>query len=108
MQATENSLSQMKKGVLELCILSLLGSKELYPADLVEQMNQAALPIPEGTLYSLLTRLKNSGHLVYRWEESLEGPPRKYFSLSESGKDYLAAMQSNWLQLVKSVETILK
>jgi PadR family transcriptional regulator, regulatory protein PadR len=108
MQQTENSSSQMKKGVLELCILSLLEHGELYPADLAQQMDDAQLPIPEGTLYSLLTRLKNAGYLAYRWEESIEGPPRKYFSLSEAGQAYQQTLQSNWLQLVKSVQKIIK
>jgi PadR family transcriptional regulator, regulatory protein PadR len=107
MEQSDNSFSQMKKGVLELCILSLLNANELYPADIAEQMHLAALPIPEGTLYSLLTRLKNSGHIVYRWEESQEGPPRKYFSLSETGKDYLKSMNHNWQQLITSVAQII-
>lgn len=108
MEQVDNSLSQMKKGVLELCILSLLQCDEMYPADIAEQMNTASLPIPEGTLYSLLTRLKNSGHIIYRWEESQEGPPRKYFTLSDTGKTYLTSMTLNWQQLVKSVDQIIK
>lgn len=107
MEQSDNSFSQMKKGVLELCILSLLNTNELYPADIAEQMHHASLPIPEGTLYSLLTRLKNSGHINYRWEESQEGPPRKYFSLSDSGKDYLKSMNNNWQQLITSVAQII-
>ncbi|MFM2387314.1 MAG: hypothetical protein RL660_2071 [Bacteroidota bacterium] len=104
----DNTKSQMKKGVLELCILSMLAQQEAYPSDLVELLREADLHTPEGTLYPMLTRLKNANLLTYRWVESSEGPPRKYFSLTKDGKQQLKSMLESWQQLVKSVNTITK
>jgi PadR family transcriptional regulator, regulatory protein PadR len=104
----DNTKSQMKKGVLELCILSMLAQQEAYPSDLVELLREADLNTPEGTLYPMLTRLKNANLLTYRWVESSEGPPRKYFSLTKDGKQQLKSMLESWQQLVKSVNTITK
>ena len=81
----ENTQSQMRKGILEFCILSVIRRGEAYPSDIVEEMKQANLNILEGTLYPLLTRLKNADMLTYRWVESNSGPPRKYFSLTPKG-----------------------
>ena len=82
----ENTQSQMRKGILEFCILSIIRRGEAYPSDIVEEMKAANLQILEGTLYPLLTRLKNASMLTYRWVESNSGPPRKYFSLTEKGR----------------------
>jgi len=82
----ENAKAQMRKGVLEYCILSLLKDQELYPSDIIERLKEAKLIIVEGTLYPLLTRLKNAGVLSYRWQESTSGPPRKYYCLTPEGE----------------------
>src|ERR1035437_5164859 len=84
--AVENTESQMRKGLLELCILGIIRRhKEAYPSDILEELKEAKLVVLEGTLYPLLTRLKNAGMLSYRWEESVSGPPRKYFMLTPGG-----------------------
>jgi len=103
---TENTAAQMRKGVLEFCILSVIRKSEVYPSDIIEQMKAAGLVILEGTLYPLLTRLKNAELLSYRWEESLSGPPRKYFSLTEKGDKFYAELEQTWSQLAEAVELI--
>jgi PadR family transcriptional regulator, regulatory protein PadR len=105
-ESIENIKSQMKKGVLELCILSLLCEEEAYPSDLVEQLKHANLHMPEGTLYPMLTRLKNAELLSYRWVESTEGPPRKYFSLTKTGQMHLHMMLDSWKEIEQSVRKI--
>ena len=103
----ENSKAQMRKGVLELCIMAILAKGEKYPSDIIEVMKEAQLLIVEGTLYPLLTRLKNEGLLTYRWVESTGGPPRKYFTLTDEGKTFLNEMSSAYNELNKSVDKIL-
>ena len=76
---SENTQAQMRKGILEFCILSILTKGDAYPTEIIEKMKDAKLVVVEGTLYPLLTRLKNLGLLTYRWEESTTGPPRKYY-----------------------------
>jgi PadR family transcriptional regulator PadR len=104
----ENTKAQMRKGVLEFCILSILSDGEHYPTEIIERMKAAKLLIVEGTLYPLLTRLKNDGLLSYRWEESTSGPPRKYFTLTEEGKKNLTALIESWTELTDSVNQIIK
>ncbi|MBP6732880.1 MAG: PadR family transcriptional regulator [Chitinophagales bacterium] len=104
----ENTKAQMRKGVLEFCILSILSDGEHYPTEIIERMKTARLLIVEGTLYPLLTRLKNDGLLAYRWEESTSGPPRKYFTLTEEGKQNLAALIESWKELTDSVNQIIQ
>jgi PadR family transcriptional regulator, regulatory protein PadR len=109
MEIQDNSKSQLKKGVLELCILSVVKtSDEVYPSDILEALRQSELIIPEGTLYPILTRLKNAGYLQYRWVESTEGPPRKYFTLTAEGHHYQHQLELGWIELSKSVKQILK
>ncbi|MBS1594148.1 MAG: PadR family transcriptional regulator [Bacteroidetes bacterium] len=103
----ENSKAQMRKGVLELCILAILSQGEKYPSDIIEVMKEAHLLIVEGTLYPLLTRLKNDGLLTYRWVESTSGPPRKYFTLTDDGRKFLAEMSAAYTELNQSVDKIL-
>lgn len=103
---TENTSSQMRKGVLEFCILSIIRKSEVYPSDIIEQMKAAGLSILEGTLYPLLTRLKNAELLSYRWEESATGPPRKYFSLTDKGETFYQELQQTWKQLSDAVHQI--
>ena len=102
----ENTASQMRKGILEFCILSVIKQGEAYPSDIIEKMKSANLNIFEGTLYPLLTRLKNSELLTYRWVESNSGPPRKYFSLTEKGNEFYKELESTWNELSDAVKTI--
>ncbi|MDQ3142219.1 MAG: PadR family transcriptional regulator [Bacteroidota bacterium] len=104
----ENTIAQMKKGVLEMCILSILNDKEAYPSDIIHVLRNADLIVVEGTLYPLLTRLKNFGMLDYYWQESTSGPPRKYFKITESGKETLNHLTGSWSQFVNSVNQSLK
>ena len=94
----QNTQSQMRKGVLEFCILSIIQQGEVYPSDIVEQMKAANLHILEGTLYPLLTRLKNAGLLNYRWVESISGPPRKYFVMTEEGEKAYTVLQTTGMK----------
>ncbi len=103
----QNTQSQMRKGVLEFCILSIIQKGEVYPSDIVEQMKAANLHILEGTLYPLLTRLKNAGLLNYRWVESVSGPPRKYFVMTEEGKEAYNVLHKTWNEMAIAVETII-
>lgn len=102
----ENTQSQMRKGVLEFCILSIIQRGEAYPSDIIEEMKKANLHILEGTLYPLLTRLKNADFLTYRWVESTGGPPRKYFSLSEKGATFYTELENTWKELANAVHQI--
>ncbi|MEO6884258.1 MAG: PadR family transcriptional regulator [Bacteroidia bacterium] len=100
----ENTKAQMRKGVLEFCILSILSGGDAYPSEIIEKMKQAKLIVVEGTLYPLLTRLKNEGLLTYRWEESSSGPPRKYYKLTEIGTKFLDELNMTWNELVEAVK----
>lgn len=102
----ENTQSQMRKGVLEYCILSIIKKREAYPGDIIEEMKNAGLQLLEGTLYPLLNRLKNAGVLSYQWVESTSGPPRKYFSLTEKGKEFYSLLETTWNELATGVEVI--
>ncbi|HTN05296.1 PadR family transcriptional regulator [Agriterribacter sp.] len=102
----ENTQSQMRKGVLEFCILSIIKRGEVYPSDIIEEMKRANLNILEGTLYPLLTRLKNADLLTYRWVESTGGPPRKYFSLTDKGAGFYAELQATWNELANAVHAL--
>lgn len=102
----QNTQSQMRKGVLEFCILSIIQKGEVYPSDIVEQMKTANLHILEGTLYPLLTRLKNAGLLNYRWVESVSGPPRKYFVLTEEGNKAFSVLLKTWNEMTSSVNQL--
>jgi PadR family transcriptional regulator PadR len=104
----ENTKAQMRKGVLEYCILSILKKGEAYPSDILDKLKKANLIVVEGTIYPLLTRLKNAGLLTYRWEESKSGPPRKYYSTTEEGIVFLLALDETWEDLVKAVRLTTK
>lgn len=99
----ENTKAQMRKGVLEFCILGILSNGEAYPSDILERLKEARLIVVEGTLYPLLMRLKNSGLLTYRWVESTSGPPRKYYALTDNGRSFLTELQSTWNELAFAV-----
>ncbi len=96
----------MRKGVLEFCILSIIRQGEVYPSDIVEKMRSANLHTLEGTLYPLLTRLKNAGLLTYRWVESNSGPPRKYFVMTESGLEFYGELERTWNELADAVKAL--
>lgn len=100
---TENTEAQMRKGILELVILSVLARNDAYASDIINELKQSKLIVVEGTLYPLLTRLKNGELLNYRWEESTQGPPRKYYCLTEKGKEFLGKLNETWDDLVMAV-----
>ncbi|MGD9993854.1 MAG: PadR family transcriptional regulator [Bacteroidetes bacterium HGW-Bacteroidetes-4] len=102
----ENAKAQMKKGVLEYCILSILSKKDCYASELINELKASKLIVVEGTLYPLLTRQKNAGLLSYRWEESTQGPPRKYYTLTDSGKEFMKELDQSWNELVAAVTSI--
>jgi PadR family transcriptional regulator PadR len=102
----ENTKAQMRKGVLEFCILSILQNEDAYTSEILEHLKSAKLIVVEGTIYPLLTRLKNTGLLNYRWEESTSGPPRKYYGLTETGRLFLKELNSTWSDLVKAVDLV--
>lgn len=104
----ENTKAQMKKGVLEFCILSVLSEGDHYPSEIIEKMKNAKLIVVEGTLYPMLMRLKNDGLLSYRWEESTSGPPRKYYKLTPIGEQFLKELELTWNELVESVNQTIK
>jgi len=103
---TENAKAQMRKGVLEMCILSVIADDEVYTSDIIERLKVAELIVVEGTLYPMLTRLKNTGLLEYTWKESVSGPPRKYFKVTELGQQFLEELMSGWEELVNSVHQL--
>ena len=102
----ENTKQQMRKGILEFCILSVLKDQDLYASEILEHLKQAKLLVVEGTLYPLLTRLKNAELLQYRWEESTGGPPRKYFTLTEEGVAFLEELKLTWNELQHAINTV--
>jgi PadR family transcriptional regulator PadR len=105
---TDNAIQQMKKGVLELCVLSVLSAHdEVYPKNIVDELKKAGMDIVEGTLYPMLTRLKNSGHLTYTFKESKTGPPRKYYRLTDLGKSFLEELRREWNDFTQSVDKVV-
>ncbi len=105
---TENQNAQMRKGVLELCVLSIIAGNDAYASDIIARLKNAKLIVVEGTLYPLLTRMKNEGLTAYRWEESRSGPPRKYHQITEEGKRLLESLKADWMDLTDSVDHLLK
>lgn len=104
----ENTKAQMRKGVLEFCILSVLKEHEAYTSEILDTLKKAKLLVVEGTIYPLLTRLKNDGVLTYRWEESTSGPPRKYYGLTDEGHIFLEELSITWQELAGAVSIITK
>lgn len=103
---TENIKAQMRKGALEYCILSIIRRGDAYVSDLIDELKKGKLIVVEGTLYPLLTRLKNAGFLTYRWEESTAGPPRKYYAITPKGEGFLKELAQTWEDLTRSVNII--
>lgn len=104
----ENAQVQMRKGILEFCIMHIISRGEVYASDMLDELTSAKIMVVEGTLYPLLTRLKNSGLLDYKWVKSQSGPPRKYYVLTDMGKQFLDEMQQTWIELSDSVNTIVQ
>ncbi|MBO5660948.1 MAG: PadR family transcriptional regulator [Tidjanibacter sp.] len=102
----ENTKAQMRKGILEYCILSILSREDSYAPKIIAELKAAEMIVVEGTLYPILTRQKNLGLLTYRWEESPQGPPRKYYSLTPEGREALAQLDASWDELVGQIDTI--
>lgn len=102
----DNTKAQMRKGILEYCILSILLREDSYAPKIIAELKEAEMIVVEGTLYPILTRMKNSGILTYRWEESPQGPPRKYYSLTPEGREALSQLDSSWDELVGQIDTI--
>ncbi|GAB4384268.1 MAG: PadR family transcriptional regulator [Salibacteraceae bacterium] len=103
----DNSKAQLRKGILEFCVLALLKRGEAYPSDLIKALKDADLIVVEGTLYPLLNRLKSAGLLTYRWEESNAGPPRKYYKLTPAGEKFYEELKISWRGLSNAVETLI-
>lgn len=104
----ENTKAQMRKGILEYCILSIISRGDVYASDIISKLKESNMIVVEGTLYPLLTRLKNSNILGYRWEESQSGPPRKYYQLTNEGADFLQELDKTWKELLIAVEQTTK
>ena len=102
----ENSRTQMRRGVLEYSILLVLRSGDEYASSIIQKLKDVDIIVVEGTLYPLLIRLKNLGMLSYRWEESPQGPPRKYYMITDKGREQISELDATWQELVKSVESI--
>ena len=102
----ENAKAQMRKGILEYCILLILDRGDAYASDIIKRLKEAQLIVVEGTLYPLLTRQKNAGLLSYRWEESTQGPPRKYYALTDEGREFLKDLDTAWLELGDAIKDI--
>lgn len=104
----ENTQTQMRKGILEYCVLLIISRGEIYASDIIAELKQAKLLVVEGTLYPLLTRLKNNGLLSYNWVESTSGPPRKYYMLTDAGKGILKQLDTTWEELSYAINTSRK
>lgn len=104
----ENTQIQMRKGILEFCILSIISRGEVYASDMLDELTGARLMAAEGTLYPLLTRLRKAELLDYKWVESLTGPPRKYYTITEKGQDFLNQLRTTWFELVNSTNQIVQ
>lgn len=103
----EKTKKQLRRGILELCVLSIIEEKAAYPSDIIEKLETAKMIVVEGTLYPLLTRLKNTGLLAYNWQESSSGPPRKYYHLTEKGTLFLSELKNSWTEMVLGVQLIM-
>lgn len=104
----DNIRSQMRKGMLEFCVLLLLRQRDAYASEMIERLKAARMIVVEGTLYPLLTRLKKDGLLSYRWEESTKGPPRKYYKLTPLGEEFLDGLSLAWQEMATSVSILLE
>jgi PadR family transcriptional regulator PadR len=108
MPTADNQSVQMRKGILEFCILLVLSGGEQYASDIIKALKDADLIVVEGTLYPLLSRLRQAELLTHTWEESPAGPPRKYYSLTKKGISTLHSLRSTWSTITKAVDTLQK
>lgn len=104
----ENTQVQMRKGILEFCILHIISREEVYASDMLEELTSAKLMVVEGTLYPLLTRLRKAGLVEYRWVESLSGPPRKYYTITVKGNNFLGHLRETWEELMTATNKIIQ
>lgn len=104
----ENTIAQMRKGILELCVLSIISKKEAYPSDIIKELKKSKLIVVEGTLYPLLNRLKNAKLLDYNWKESTSGPPRKYYTITEDGEAFKNQLTETWEELKHAIQASTK
>ena len=102
----ENTQVQMRKGILEFCILHIISRGEVYASDMLEELTSAKIMVVEGTLYPILTRLRKAGLVEYKWVESNSGPPRKYYKLTEEGVDFRNSLKETWEELMSSTNNI--
>lgn len=102
----ENTQAQMRKGILEYCILLIIAREDAYVPDIINKLKASKILVVEGTVYPLLTRLKNAGLLSYRWEESPQGPPRKYYNLTEQGRLFLQSLETSWSELTQAIASL--
>lgn len=102
----ENTQAQMRKGILEYCILLVIARKDAYVSDIINKLKDSRIIVVEGTIYPLLTRLKNTGLLSYRWEESTQGPPRKYYSITPEGRIFLKELENSWEELTCTINNL--
>lgn len=102
----ENTQAQMRKGILEYCILLIIAQEDCYVQDIINRLKSSRMLVVEGTLYPLMTRLKNTGLLSYRWEESTQGPPRKYYSITDQGRKFLQELEKSWEELTTAINTL--
>ncbi|WP_420388018.1 PadR family transcriptional regulator [Roseivirga sp.] len=103
----ENTQVQMRKGILEFCILHIISRGEVYASDMLEELTSAKIMVVEGTLYPLLTRLRKAGLVEYKWVESNSGPPRKYYTITSKGQEFVSSLDNTWQELVNSTSQII-
>ena len=102
----DNAKAQMRRGILEYCILLILSREDAYAPRIISELKQADMIVVEGTLYPLLARLKNQGLLSYRWQESPQGPPRKYYELTDKGREALELLDASWNTMIEQIDAI--
>ena len=107
-ETVENTKAQMRKGSLEFCIMLIISKGEVYASDILKDLKKADLIVVEGTLYPLLSRLKDLNLLNYTWRESESGPPRKYYTLTEKGEKTLTQLKQTWSILTRSINSLIK
>ena len=105
--STDNFKIQIRKGLLEFCVLQIISRGEVYTSDIIDELKKSEIIVVEGTLYPLLNRLKVSGYVDYKWKESNQGPPRKYYVLTVEGTDHLSQLKISWKEIDKSVKNIM-
>ena len=102
----ENTHAQMRIGILEFCILLIIAQQDAYVQDIINKLKASKMLVVEGPIYPLLTRLKNTGLLAYRWEESTQGPPRKYYNITENGRKVLQELEASWNELTEAISSL--